>query len=86
MRCVSPISRSISDLDCLCLYRDPTEVISCTEAAKKCKTKYCKPCLSNRYGEDIDEIKKTPPSGRGKSKMPYTFKSVSPAYTHLAAR
>lgn len=63
-----------------------TEVISCTEAAKKCKTKYCKPCLGNRYGEDIDEIKKSPPSGRGKSKMPYTFKSVFSAYTHLAPR
>ena len=56
--------------------RAPTEVISCTEVAKKCKTKYCKPCLGNRYGEDIDKIKETPPSGRGKSKMPYTFKSV----------
>ena len=64
------------DLDGLLAYHDPSEVISCTEVVKKCKTKYCKPCLGNRYGEDIDEIKKTPPSGRGKTKMPYTFKCV----------
>lgn len=61
----------------------PTEVISCTEVVKKCKTKYCKPCLGNRYGEDIDKIKETPPSGRGKSKMPYTFKSVFSAQVHF---
>ena len=82
----SHLLRSTSNLDCLHTYCDPTEVISCTEAAKKCKTKYCKPCLSNRYGEDIDEIKKSPPSGRGKSKMPYTFKSVFPVYLHPSAR
>lgn len=61
------------------------EVINCTEVAKKCKTKYCKSCLVNRYGEDIDEIKKTPPTGRGKSKTPYTFKYVFQAQLHLAA-
>jgi len=60
-----------------------TEVISCTEVVKKCKTKYCKPCLGNRYGEDIDKIKETPPSGRGKNKMPYTFKSVFSAQLHI---
>jgi hypothetical protein len=64
------------DPDGLLAYHDSSEVISCTEVGKKCKTKYCKPCLGNRYGEDIDEIKKTPPSGRGKTKMPYTFKCV----------
>ena len=79
-------SRSASNLDCLRVHCPPTEVISCTEATKKCKTKYCKPCLANRYGEEIDEIRKTPPSGRGKSKMQYTFKFVFSEHLHPAAR
>ena len=37
----------------------------------------------NRHGEEIDEIKETPSSGRGKSKMPCAFKCVftSPRHT-----
>jgi hypothetical protein len=77
-RRVSTLSpRSPRNPDPLCACCDPAEVISCTEVAKKCRTKYCKPCLGNRYGEDIDEIKQTPASGRGKTKMPYTFRCVS---------
>lgn len=57
--------------------------LQCTlkDTKGRCKVKYCKPCLKNRYGEDVDAIKITGENSdhqtghvRGAG---YFFKSVS---------
>ncbi|KAF7980756.1 hypothetical protein HWV62_36793 [Athelia sp. TMB] len=42
--------------------RDAAAAIQCTKLEalqKRCKAKYCPACLLNRYGEDVEDIKKT---------------------------
>ncbi|KAL4252799.1 hypothetical protein ABKN59_005402 [Abortiporus biennis] len=51
--------------------RDILMGIQCTvkdDASKvgRCKLRYCKACLSNRYGEDLDEVKSHSPSSLSK--------------------
>lgn len=42
-----------------CTYR-----IRSSHSVARCKAKYCKPCLKNRYGQDLDEIKERGMNGQ----------------------
>jgi hypothetical protein len=51
-------------------------VIRCTtidpDTDKPCRGKYCKPCMTNRYGQDIESIKASS-LGKPETKLDYTF-------------
>jgi hypothetical protein len=57
----------------------------------RCKAKYCRPCLKNRYGQDLDEIKGRSINGTSKETaghdktQGYIFKHVTSQVTSCAS-
>ncbi|KAN0106968.1 hypothetical protein V8E52_010636 [Russula decolorans] len=48
-----------SSVGLYCTYK-----IRSSHSVARCKAKYCKPCLKNRYGQDLDEIKERGTDGQ----------------------
>ena len=43
-----------------------TYKITISQSVSRCKAKYCRSCLKNRYGQDLDEIKDRGIDGQSK--------------------